>query len=561
MNDIPVGVLRTARRIALAAFLLFALTGGGRIAGSDEVSMFELARSLLHGGVEVPEGATLQGADGRFYTKNAAGQAVLALPLVATSEVAARLSGLSPQKQRLAARFGASFFNAGITAILLAAFYVIARLLGVSAMGSFAAVALLGFTTPVWVYAKSFMAEPLQALGLLLTLGGAARTAAGETRRSPWIAGLGVLIAVSAKLSMLPLAVACATPLLSPAAGSGGSWLTRWRGVALGLVAALAGQVIYNVARFHTPLETGYGAQATPAAYTTPLLVGLYGLLFSSGKGIAWFAPAIWLAPFGLLAMRHSEGEVAAAPEHPVKRVAKRLFARVKQHFSSAEEVPVAPDAERRRMRAHAARVAANGVLAACVVALAMYSCFEHWAGDGSWGPRYLVPLLPLCFLAVAFALERMTLARQRLAAALGVIGCVIQLGGVFIYFGAQMREAGDYPYTRALNDPHFMSESHFNPRYSPIAGHWKMLLRNLDEHRRGGAPRLAGGGDVDPRLGISADDQRELLHAFDVWWMYAIYAGVPAKPIDLAVVLLVIAAAFAVMRARNAALLESRDP
>jgi hypothetical protein len=212
-------------------------------------------------------------------------------------------------------------------------------------------------------------------------------------------------------------------------------------------------------------------------------------------------------------------------------------------------------------MRAHAARVAANGVLAAAVAALAMYSCFEHWAGDGSWGPRYLVPLLPLAFLAVAFALERMTPARRWIAVTLGVIGCLVQLGGVFIYFGAQMREAGDYPYTRALNDPRFMSDSHFNPRYSPIAGHWQMILRNLDEHRRGAAPRLAGGGDVDPRLGVSTEDQRALLHAFDVWWMYAIYAGVPAKPVDLALVLLLIATAVAVMRARNATLLESHDP
>src|SRR5258705_11385238 len=109
------------------------------------------------------------------------------------------------------------------------------------------------------------MAEPRQALGLLLTRGGAARTAAGETRRSPWIAGCGVLLAVSAKLSMLPLALACATPLLWPAEEVEGSRLVHWRGVAIGLIAALAGQVIYNVARFHTPMGTGYGAQATPA--------------------------------------------------------------------------------------------------------------------------------------------------------------------------------------------------------------------------------------------------------------------------------------------------------
>ena len=76
--------LRTPFAIALAAFLTFAFAGGGRIVGSDEVTMFTLARAIAHGGIALPEGATLQGPDGRFYSKNTAGQAVLALPLVGT---------------------------------------------------------------------------------------------------------------------------------------------------------------------------------------------------------------------------------------------------------------------------------------------------------------------------------------------------------------------------------------------------------------------------------------------------------------------------------------------
>ena len=39
-------------------------------------------------------------------------------------------------------------------------------------------------------------------------------------------------------------------------------------------------------------------------------------------------------------------------------------------------------------------------------LALLLYGTFEHWAGDGSFGPRYLVPMLPLIFLAVGFAWE-----------------------------------------------------------------------------------------------------------------------------------------------------------
>jgi hypothetical protein len=470
---------RTARWIGTAAFLCFALTGGGRIVGSDEVTMLDLARALLHGGIAVPVGATLDGPDGRHYTKNAAGQAMLALPVVAAAEVAAARLPLPEPRRVLAVRFLVSFFNGLIAALLLAAFYSTVRALGVRPRPALAATVMLGLTTPIWVYAKSFMAEPLQALGLLLALAGSVRAAAGAGR-GPWWAGLGVLVAVSAKLSMLPLALVCLWPLR-------GARPSAWLAPLVLLALALAGHALYNQARFGTPFETGYGAQATPSAYTTPLLVGLYGLVLSSGKGIAWFAPALWLAPAGWWAMRRAGGPPA-------------------------------------RMAVSVALVAA--------IALLLYARFEHWAGDGSFGPRYLVPILPLAFVAVAFALGEAAGLRKVLATALAIAGLAVQLGGVAIYFGAQMREAGDYPYRLPLDDPHFMSESHFNPYHSPIVGHWHMLARNAGEHLGGQFPSLSGGGEVDPRVGVSAQDQQQLLHALDFWWLYAVYAGVSLVPV-----------------------------
>ena len=100
--------LSTPFALALAAFLTFAFTGGGRIVGSDEVTMFTLARQLAHGSIVVPEGATLKGPDGRFYSKNTAGQAVLALPLVVLGDAAAAAVGFAPDRRELAARFVAS---------------------------------------------------------------------------------------------------------------------------------------------------------------------------------------------------------------------------------------------------------------------------------------------------------------------------------------------------------------------------------------------------------------------------------------------------------------------
>jgi hypothetical protein len=200
-------------------------------------------------------------------------------------------------------------------------------------------------------------------------------------------------------------------------------------------------------------------------------------------------------------------------------------------------------------------------------VALVMYGTFEHWAGDGSFGPRYLVPLLPLACLPLAFALMHASRARRALAWLLAVAGLLVQVGGVAIYFGAQMREAGDYPYTRALNDPRFMSESHFNPRYTPIAGHWRMLVRNASEHVHGQAPRVSvasapaatpesplgpgGGAAPDARLGIGAEDQARASRADSGG--FASYAGIPLMPIAFALGLLLFAVLWAITRVAGA--------
>ncbi len=548
-------VARTARAIGLAALLAFALSGGGRLVGSDEVTMFELSRSLLSGSVVVPEGATLAGPDGRPRTKNAALQAVLALPLVAAGEAAARVAPLSPATRVLAARFVVSFFNAFVVAVLLGAFYFVARRLAVSARVALGTTVLLGFSTPLWVYSKSFMAEPLQSLGLLLALAGCAGVG-GETGpnpsgpRSAWperLAALGVFLAVSVKLSMLPLALACMAVLAGRPARA-------WFAPVAGLAFALIGHALYNQARFGTLFETGYGAQATAAAYTTPLVAGIYGLVISSGKGVLWFAPALWIALPKWLT-RAGASQLLPPSRDADVAVRRGLFARLA------------------RLEAEA-RVRWGAALAA-LASLWLYGRFQHWAGDGSFGPRYLVPVLPLAFLVVALTIERGSRTVRRWALVLGTLGILVQVGGVAIYFGAQMREAGDYPYTLPLEHPRSMSDSHFNPRYSPIVGHWRLLWRNAGEHLRGAAPRIGAGragvraiepaagaaaahngrnagGDAAAaaRLGIDPGDQGALLHAIDFWWLYLIYAGFPAAPVLGAALALLAAVALATRRA-----------
>jgi hypothetical protein len=127
----------------------------------------------------------------------------------------------------------------------------------------------------------------------------------------------------------------------------------------------------------------------------------------------------------------------------------------------------------------------------------------------------------------------------RRLAWVLAAIGLVVTLGGVGIYFGAEMREVKDYPYALPLEDPQFMHASHWEWHQSPILVSWRMLARNLGEHTTGQAPVLGQPGPVDPRTGVTDKDAEALEHAIDAWWLYAGYAGIPKLPLGLAAIVL----------------------
>ena len=65
----------------------------------------------------------------------------------------------------------------------------------------------------------------------------------------------------------------------------------------------------YNAVRFGSPAETGYGE--TAQAFTTPLYIGLYGLLLSPGKSVFLYAPILLAAIFGWFPLRRRHAALA----------------------------------------------------------------------------------------------------------------------------------------------------------------------------------------------------------------------------------------------------------
>jgi hypothetical protein len=93
-------------------------------------------------------------------------------------------------------------------------------------------------------------------------------------------AAAGALLAVSVKLSMLPLALAALSPLIAPRGRA------RWRIPIAGIALALLGHAVYNVARFGKSARdrlrsAGHPRPRTPRRSWSVSTVWI----FSSGNG------------------------------------------------------------------------------------------------------------------------------------------------------------------------------------------------------------------------------------------------------------------------------------
>ena len=242
------------------------------------------------------------------------------------------------------------FLFAPLLAVLLAAGAAgsVARLAGASPSGAGLAVLFAGLGSPLGAYATSDFSEPLQAAALggtlALAFGAARATAPRASARLAAAAGLSAGFAVLLKSSLAIVAPILLLPLAAASLLRG----RRLLGAALGAAVPLAAWLTLEIVRFGAPFS-GYGGEG----FTHPLLDGLWRLLVGPNRGLLLFFPACALAAVGI---SRALGRGSDAPR----------------------------------------RLAAVASLAATAVLLATAASWWAWHGVGGWGPRLLVPSVPL---------------------------------------------------------------------------------------------------------------------------------------------------------------------
>ncbi len=462
----------------LAVFLLLAGTAEERTFGtvSDEQQMLYTAISIAETfEVGIARGQT-------FAIPRPAGDAVspygMGLPLL---EVPFALAA-GPWEARFGARTSQTLFVLLQVLLVTAAAGgagLLAKLLGAGLFGQGLAVFGTALASPLWPYTACGFTEPLQAVCLVFAVMLAVRASRTEGKRAlelgfaaGFCAGFLALTKV-VNLLFVPLPL---LPLLAGAWPPAREKSRAWAAALAGIAVPIAAMLTFEFVRFGRPFSSYSRGQF----FSHPPLDGAWRLLVGPNKGLLLYFPLGLLAAVGLVSL----------------------------------------------VRGRETRGAAASMLALTAGTLALYSGWWAWDGSGGWGPRFLVPLVPLLASAAGTAVG--TPARRAAGVGLVVLGIGVNALGTFqaeaatFYYVsatglARVPRALYEEYPVSFRPPESREGTYWLPRYVPAASdpafsafrvHPFLLANRIaerddDERRRrlASPPWLATSPDAVPRL------------------------------------------------------------
>ena len=419
--------LRMKAGIYLLFLSVYLVTGPGHFYSTDHIAVYLTTQSLVedHSLAIKPIARAVVGRDGKTYGRYGLLQSVVSIPLY---EIGTSIDSLAspPMRNVLAGPnlgdwggtvpiFFVSLLNAFVTPFTCLLLFLFALRLGFSRAIAFGVMLLFGFSTLTWTYARDYFQHPLETLFLFLC---AYLLFAHRDRLTPtaaFSAGLAFGLAVLTRLNItlvLPFFAAYVLLLatrpddlsdamerdslvdrlrLGPIRGLATRCIADWWSIrALRVVAAFLVPPLLAIGLYLGLNNYRFGTVRDPAVHnilggSADIFIGLYGNLLSPGRSVLLYSPPLILGLIGF-----------------------RAFSR--------------------RYREEALLIA--GVV---VGYLLLYSIPVDWDGGWSWGPRYLLALVPFLMLPAGYVLT----SRWRIAVAvvLGFLGSGIQLLGIIINY------------------------------------------------------------------------------------------------------------------------------
>lgn len=467
----------------LFALAVYLATAGGSMA--TDIMSYEVTKGIAeHGTVAMSYNVfnmdAHRGIDGRYYAPYGIGHAVFSIPFYSLGRLAERWTGLAVGKSEALPKAGFVIGSAVAAALAVWVAFLFAWRLSTSLRAAVKTALALGFATLLWPYAKFGFNAPLATLCVLV---GTYGTWAGARLDRPALVILGGIGLGGALLVKLELALLCVPVGLWLVAESRGNWpLIIRRGLLAGLpvAAAVLVTLYYNAVRFGNPLDTGYLRDETLGI--GPAWTGLGGLLASPGRSVFVYSPIVLAGTAALFELRRHDPRTAL------------LFA------------------------------------GEFLVALLFYASLSNWDAERSYGPRYLLPVVPLLVLPLAgwFAAGESaagTSGRTRVLTALLVLSVLVQVPAVLVDFS----KVGFTSATRSRTweERRWTWEAsglNLNTRASQAA-----IPENLKRLVTGERPPLK------PARAGARDFTDQFAFSLDFWWVYLFYLGAISAKVAMA--------------------------
>ena len=454
----------------LVAYLL---TAGGSLATTDAVVTYDVTRQLVeHRSIalsaDLVGNEAYRAADGQYYSPFGILQALWNIPFYLAGRTAHALLPAYGMSLEMVTKATVALGNGCTAALAVWLVWWVAASTVSSARGALAAALIAGFGTSLWPYSKFGFNVPLSAVMIAAIAYYSLEGARTGRTSAVWLAGVMCGLAL---LTRHEFVLAALPPIMLL------GWFRRdalaktllwW---SLGAAPGAGVWALYNVARYGSPIETGYFKDQT-LGMGGSIVDGLWGQIASPGASVFVYAPVMIMALVAVWLIRKRDPALA-------------WF-----------------------------------VGGTTVLFTLFYAQLESWVGGRSYGPRYLVPFMPLLCVPLAVWMSHCRRSVRVAGLVVGLISCIVQIPGVLVDF-AKVR----VNFARDMN-----------VTYETRLHEWSTapLALNIGASAEA-VPRVVRQMmGIEPRPPVTREPGRQgrdfsqqFASSLDFWWVYLFYLGV----------------------------------